>query len=119
MGNSIKVKIGAIVGLVGGLGFIGGCLPAREPTEGFDWSIIIFLVFIFVVFYFLLIRPQRKRQKEHLEMVQEMRKGDNVITAGGIYGVVESIREDSVVIKVESGTTMRVAKGSVVARQQK
>jgi preprotein translocase subunit YajC len=76
------------------------------------------LVFIFGVFYFLLIRPQRKRQKEHQQLMTELKKGDKVITAGGIYGVIESLSEDSIVIKVESGVTMRVARGSVALKRE-
>ena len=78
--------------------------------------IIIFLVVIFVMFYFFMIRPQRKRQKEHEDLVTQLRGGDRVITAGGIYGQVESVSEDSVVLKVESGATIRVAKGSIAGK---
>ncbi|MBN1693180.1 MAG: preprotein translocase subunit YajC [Dehalococcoidales bacterium] len=78
---------------------------------------LIFLVAIFAIFYFVMIRPQRKRQKEHEDMMQNLNRGDRVITAGGIYGTVESVSEDSVVIKVESGTTMRVNKASVSLRR--
>jgi preprotein translocase subunit YajC len=78
--------------------------------------IIIFLVVIFVMFYFFMIRPQRKRQKEHEDLVSQLRGGDRVITAGGIYGQVESVGEDSVVLKVESGATVRVAKGSIAGK---
>ena len=78
--------------------------------------IIIFLVVIFVMFYFFMIRPQRRRQKEHEDLVSQLRGGDRVITAGGIYGQVESVSEDSVVLKVESGATMRVAKGSIAGK---
>ena len=115
------LKAGLIVGLlITVLVFIGGCVPPPEGEErGFDWSLIIFLVLIFGVFYFLLIRPQRKRQKQHDELVQELQKGDRVITAGGIYGVIESISDESVVMKIESGVTIRVAKGSVAGRREK
>ena len=75
------------------------------------------LVVIFAMFYFVMIRPQRKRQKEHQEMMQGLQKGDRVITAGGIYGTIDSISEDTVVIKVEGGTTLRVARGSVAVRR--
>jgi preprotein translocase subunit YajC len=107
-----------MVGLLSTLVF-GGCVPTEDGTTGgFDWTLIVFLVLIFVVFYFLLIRPQRKRQKEHQELLQELKRGDRVVTAGGIYGVIESVSEDSVLIKVESGATMRVAKGSVALKQE-
>ncbi|OGO44097.1 MAG: preprotein translocase subunit YajC [Chloroflexi bacterium RBG_16_60_22] len=80
---------------------------------------IIFLVVIFGLFYLLMIRPQRRRQKQHETLMRELQKGDRVMTAGGIYGTIDSLAEDSVVIKVESGTTLRVARGSVVLRQEK
>ncbi len=78
--------------------------------------IIVFLVVIFALFYFFMIRPQRKRQKEHEELVGQLRNGDKVITAGGIYGHVENVSQDSVVLKVESGATIRVAKSSIVGK---
>ena len=114
------LNLGLIAGLLTALLFIGGCFPAAEEgEEGSPLTMIIFLVLIFAVFYFLMIRPQRKRQKEHQQLVEELKRGDRVITAGGIYGVIETISEDSVVIKVESGVTMRVAKGSVSIKREK
>ena len=113
------LNLGLIGGLLTTLASIGGCVPAREPEAGFDWTIIIFLAVIFGLMYLILIRPQRKRQKEHQQMVEELNRGDRVVTAGGIYGVIESISEDSVVIKVESGVTMRVAKGSVALKRER
>ncbi len=60
--------------------------------------LIIILVLIVGIFYFLMIRPMRQREKQHDEMVEELQKGDLVITAGGMYGQVESFDEDSVVL---------------------
>jgi preprotein translocase subunit YajC len=109
--------------LITAMVFMVGCYPMTTEGEGeegggFDWTIIIFLVLIFAVFYFLLIRPQRKRQKEQQQLMEALKRGDRVITAGGIYGVVESVSEDNVVIKVESGATMRVAKSSVALKRE-
>jgi preprotein translocase subunit YajC len=117
-------KIALIAGLlISVLIFIGGCLPqadgqAAESNPNSTWYMIAFLVVIFALFYFVMIRPQRKRQKEQQTMIAELQKGNKVITAGGIYGTIESISEDSVVIKVESGTTLRVNKGSVALRRE-
>ena len=80
------------------------------------WFLLLFLVLMFGMFYFLLIRPMRQREKTHDRMVEELEKGDKVITAGGMYGEVERIDEDSIVLKVESGATIRVTKGGVVSR---
>jgi preprotein translocase subunit YajC len=125
-------KIGLITGLlITVMVLCGGCLAtsptsvvsanatASEQPSTFDsiWPMLVFLVVIFAMFYFLMIRPQRKRQKEQEAMMQGLQKGDKVITAGGIYGTIESISDDSVVIKIESGTTIRVNKGSVAPRR--
>ena len=116
------LKAGLITGLlITVLVFIGGCYPADTGGEEGSTSIlpmIIFLVLIFGLFYFVMVRPQRRKQKEHEMMVQELQKGDKVITAGGIYGTIESLSEDSIVIKVESGATLRLARGSVIGRRE-
>jgi len=78
---------------------------------------IIFLVLLFVIIYFLMIRPRQKQQKAHQELMKELRKGDKVITTSGIYGQIESISGDTVIMKIESGATMRVARASVLGRQ--
>ena len=116
------LKLGLITGLlIAVLAFIGGCFPADGGEEGGTsiLPMIIFLVLIFGLFYFVMIRPQRRKQREHEMMVQELQKGDRVITAGGIYGTIESLSEDSIVLKVESGATIRVARGSVIGRREK
>ena len=116
------LKVGLIAGLlITVLVFIGGCVPADTGEEGGAsiLPMIIFLVIIFGLFYFVMVRPQRRKQKEHETLVQELQKGDRVITAGGIYGTIESISEDNIVIKVESGATIRVARGSVAGRREK
>jgi len=120
MEKNRRLKSGLMVGLlITLLVFIGGCIPSPGAEGGFDPTIIIFLLLIFGMFYFLMIRPQRKRRKEHQQLIEELKRGDRVITAGGIYGVIESISEDSVVIKVESGATMRVAKDSVTLKRSR
>ena len=117
--------LGLIVGLLISAVFLGSCAPTTPPPEGTtptfwdQYGIIFFIVAIFGLMYFVLIRPQRRRQKEHQQLVEELNRGDRVVTAGGIYGQIESISDDSVVIKVESGATMRVAKGSVALKRER
>jgi preprotein translocase subunit YajC len=120
MNRVLKTVLVAVL-LFAVLAFVGGCYAADGDTGGETsiWPMIIFLVVIFGLFYLVMIRPQRKRQKEHETLMQELQKGDRVVTAGGIYGTIESLSEDSVVIKVESGATLRVARGSVVVRREK
>jgi len=113
------LKLGLIGGLLTSVVFIGGCIPADAEGGYSIWTMLIFVVLIFGLMYFVLIRPQRKRQKEHQQLIEELKRGDRVVTAGGIHGVIESISEDSVIIKVESGATMRVVKGSVSLKQER
>ena len=111
--------LGTIAGLLSSLlAFTGGCFPTEEGEAVFDWTWIVFLVLIVGVFYFILIRPQQKRQKEHRQMMDELQRGDKVITAGGIYGQIETVSDENVVLKIESGATIRVAKSSVVGKQE-
>jgi preprotein translocase subunit YajC len=119
------LHLGLILSLIVALVFIVSCVPAGEPSgEGSsggglgNYTMIIFLVLIFAMLYFVMIRPQRKRTKEKQEMMAKLKSGDKVMTTAGIYGQIESISEDSVVLKIESGATIRVAKSSVVVRRQ-
>ncbi len=82
------------------------------------WGMVIFLVAIFAIMYFLMIRPRQKQQREHEEMTKELRAGDRVIIAGGIYGQIESLGEDTIILKVESGATMKVARSSILGKQE-
>jgi preprotein translocase subunit YajC len=72
------------------------------------------LILIFVVFYFLLIRPQQKRQKEHKAMVEALRRGDRVVTAGGIYGTVARVVDESTIeVEIADGVKVRMLRGTV------
>jgi preprotein translocase subunit YajC len=100
----------------------GGCTFATDGEEGANsssiWVMLAFFVVIIALFYFVMVRPQQKRQKNHQAMMEELQRGDKVMTAGGIYGTIETISEDSIVIKVESGASLRVARNSVVGRRE-
>ena len=76
-----------------------------------------FLALMFVAFYFLLIRPQRKRQQDQAQMASTLQVGDQVITWAGIYGAIVSLDEDTVVLRVESGATIRMSRMAVAQKQ--
>ncbi|MEE8418749.1 MAG: preprotein translocase subunit YajC [Dehalococcoidales bacterium] len=76
--------------------------------------IVLIMGLFFLMIYFLMIRPMRQREKRHDYLVDSLEKGDSVITAGGMYGTIESMNEDTVILKVESGATVRVTKGAVL-----
>ena len=76
--------------------------PAAQPGAESSFMSIGFMVLIFIVFYFLLIRPQVKRQKEHKAMVDALKKGDEVLTAGGIVGKIVEMQDQYVTVQVAS-----------------
>ena len=86
---------------------------AQQPAGG-GWSMWIMLVLIFVVMWFFMIRPQRKQQKELQNFRDSLKKGDKVVTIGGIFGTVCEIKEDSVLIEVDNNVKIRVSKQALV-----
>jgi preprotein translocase subunit YajC len=72
------------------------------------------LVLIFVIFYFLLIRPQQKKAKEHKAMLDGLKKGDKIVTSGGIYGLIEEVRPETVTVKIAENVRIKLGKGYVV-----
>ena len=72
------------------------------------------IILMFVIMYFFMIRPQRKQQKELEKFRNELKKGDKVITAGGIYGTIGEIEEKTVLLKVDGDVKIRVDNGSIV-----
>jgi preprotein translocase subunit YajC len=87
-------------------------LLQAEPTAASGYSSLIFLALLVAMFYFLLIRPQRTRAKKQAEMAASLQMGDRVQTFGGVYGIVESMDEDSVVLRLEDGK-MRVSRRAI------
>ena len=87
---------------------------APAAQAGSQWSMWIMLALIFVVMWFFMIRPQRKQQKELQNFRDSLKKGDKVVTIGGIYGTVCEIKEGSVLIEVDNNVKIRVSKQSLV-----
>ena len=79
---------------------------------------IIMLVIMFAIFYFLLIRPQQKRAKQHKELIESLKVGDQVVTAGGIHGKVAAIQESVVTLEVATGVKIKVNRSSVAGTKQ-
>ena len=87
---------------------------APAAQAGSQWSMWIMLALIFVVMWFFMIRPQRKQQKELQNFRDSLKKGDKVVTIGGIYGTVCEIKEGSVLIEVDNNVKIRVSKQALV-----
>ena len=77
------------------------------------------LILIFFIMYFFMIRPQVKKQKAHQAMLQSLKKGDKIITTGGIYGKIVNIKDRSFVIQVSENTRIEITKNAVAAKQEK
>jgi preprotein translocase subunit YajC len=84
--------------------------------SGGNLQFIIMMVLFFGIFYFLLILPQRKRDQEHKKMIESLKRGDKVITNGGIYGKVVDIKENKVVIEIAKGVEIDVLKSFIANR---
>lgn len=73
---------------------------------------------IFAVFYFLLIRPQRKQQQQHREMLANLKRGDKVITTGGIYGTIEGLTDTTLQLKIGNQVKIKVTRSAVAGLQK-
>ncbi len=91
----------------GGAGGAGGGMAAFQQ--------IIPLVFMFAIFYFLLIRPQQKKAKEHKALLESMKKGDNVITAGGVHGKVTAVENELVTLEIANNVNIKITKSYIAA----
>ena len=89
-------------------------LQTAPAAQGSGLSMWIMLALIFVVMWFFMIRPQRKQQKELQNFRDSLKKGDKVVTIGGIYGTVCEIKEGSVLIEVDNNVKIRVSKQALV-----
>ncbi len=85
--------------------------PAAAQTDG-TFSLIM-IVAIFILFYFMLIRPQNKRAKEHKELINQLKKGDEIITSAGILGKVVSLDEQYIKVSLTEGVEISMQRGAV------
>ncbi|GGF58171.1 preprotein translocase subunit YajC [Paracoccus acridae] len=86
---------------------------AGNAGAGAAFAQFIPLILIFAIMYFLMIRPQQKRVKQHREMVSALKKGDHVVTQGGIIGKVASVRDEELEVEIATGVKVRVIRSTV------
>jgi preprotein translocase subunit YajC len=90
---------------------------AAAPAGGNPIQAFLPLIFIFAIFYFLLIRPQQKRQKQHNAMLNALKAGDEVVVGGGIFGVIDKVLDQNTfVVEIANGVKITVAKSGVNAQ---
>ena len=87
--------------------------PAAEGAQQGSWSFWVMMIVIFVIFYFFMIRPQQKKQKELQAQRDALKKGDKVVTAGGIYGIIKEVNETTFLVEVAKDIVIKIDKGSV------
>lgn len=75
---------------------------------------IIMLVIMFAIFYLLLIRPQQKRAKQHKELVENLKSGDQVVTAGGLHGKIVAVQDDIITLEIASNVRIKINRPSIV-----
>ena len=87
----------------------------NQAASGSSGQIMAFLplILLFAVFYFLLIRPQQKRAKTHKQFIENLKKGDRVVTSGGMYGTITGVTDDSVTVEVAEKVRIRILKSAV------
>jgi len=88
--------------------FISDAMAAAPQGQGDALTSLLPLVFIFIVFYFLLIRPQSKKAKEHKQMVEALAKGDEIVTNGGLLGRITKVGDNFVELEIAEGVTVKV-----------
>jgi preprotein translocase subunit YajC len=94
--------------------------PGAQGAGGFgDWSFIIMMVVIFGIFYFLMIRPQQKKQKELKAMLDNLAYGDTVMTSGGIHGKVTGLADAVITLEIADKVRIKVARSAICAVLQK
>jgi len=87
-----------------------------EGAGGF--SAFIPLILMFVIFYFLLIRPQQKKTKEHRQMISNLKKGDRIVTSGGLHGRITGLSDTTMTVEIADKVRVKVARGNVSAMAQ-
>lgn len=96
------------------IAYAAGGVPGGGAAGGFQ--ALIPLLLMFAVFYFLLIRPQQKKQRQHREMLQSLKKGDHIVTAGGIHGTVEALTDTIVKVKIADNVKVDVSRSSIAGK---
>jgi len=100
--------------------FFGTKAFAQAASGGQPSAVEMFLpfIFIFVIFYFLIIRPQAKRQKEHQKFVAEIKRGDTVVTTSGIFGRIEGINDAFVTLEIADGVRIKMLRSQILSSQE-
>ena len=95
------------------LAYAMGTGGAGGGGQGSGFSAFVPLILMFAIFYFLLIRPQQKKAKQHRELLSALKKGDRVVSNGGLHGVITGLTDDVVTMEIAPKVRVKVSRGSV------
>lgn len=104
------------VAIIMGLGTVATLAqdqPAQPGGGGFLVNVLPMMLIMFAIIYFLMIRPEQKKQKERQSMMSTLQKGDKVLTIGGLHGTVTNVKENVVMVRIADNTVVEVAKTAV------
>jgi preprotein translocase subunit YajC len=95
------------------LAFAQGAAAPQPQVQQSPLISLMPIALIFIIFYFLLIRPQKKSQKEHQEMLGTLKKNDEVVTSGGIYGTIVNIQNDIITLRIDDNTRIKIQRSAI------
>jgi preprotein translocase subunit YajC len=98
---------------VTGIAYAMGQSGAGGQGASGSFTAFIPLILMFVIFYFLLIRPQQKRAKEHREMISNLKKGDQIVTSGGLYGTITGMDDATLTVEISEKVRVKIARGNI------
>ncbi len=105
------------------MGQLSQTMPAGRQAQGQQAPspLVSFMpiILIFAIFYFLLIRPQQKKQKDHQKMLGELKKNDEIITTGGVHGTIVNVKENTFTIRVNENVRLEISKSAVAGLKKK
>ena len=96
------------------MNFLNMFLLQAPAQQGSSWSGLVMIVLIFVIFWLFFIRPQNKRAKEQQQFRENLKKGDKIVTIGGIHGKIDEVKESTVIVSVDHNTKNEYEKSAII-----
>lgn len=104
------------------IAYAAGSNPQAQSAQGAEqnpFAILFFIGAAFLIFYFLIIRPQKKQQKDHLETIKNLKKNDEVITSSGIHGTIVNIKDKTFILRIDDNAKIEIQKSFISLKKKK
>ena len=95
------------------LTILADAAPPAQPTSGGLGGMLVPMIAMGVIFYFMLIRPQQKKQKEHQALISSAKTGDKIVTSSGIHGLISNVKETTVIVKIADNVKIEMDKAAI------